>query len=311
MEDASVTRRLEDVPSVHGRRLATGDTVTPMSATDLGHLQGRTIIVTGAASGFGRLVTEITASRGANVLAADIDGDGVEALASALRAEGRSVHACTTDVADAAQMRSMAEVCIARFDAIDVLVNNAGIMPLAFWADHAAAAEAWDRCIDINLKGVVNGIAAVYDRMIEQGRGHVVNISSIYGNVPVAGSAIYTATKAAVNILSESLRIESQGRIKVTTVKPTGVIGTNLGDSIINGEAMIGILGQNMESFRDNAVKFMTPGESEGLTDPEDIRYWAISPRELAEQIVYVIDQPWGVSISDITVRASGDQYLS
>jgi NADP-dependent 3-hydroxy acid dehydrogenase YdfG len=74
---------------------------------------------------------------------------------------------------------------------------------------------------------------------------------------------------------------------------------------------MIGILGQNMDSFRENVVKFMTPDENEGLTDPESIRYWAISAEELAEQIVYVIDQPWGISISDITVRASGDQYLS
>ena len=74
---------------------------------------------------------------------------------------------------------------------------------------------------------------------------------------------------------------------------------------------MIGILGQNMDSFRENVVKFMTPDENGGLTDPESIRYWAISAEELAEQIVYVIDQPWGISISDITVRASGDQYLS
>jgi len=205
----------------------------------------------------------------------------------------------------------MAAACVDLFGAIDVLVNNAGIMPLAFWADHAIAAEAWSRCIDINFKGVVNGIAAVHDQMIKQGRGQVVNISSIYGNVPVAGSAIYTATKAAVNILSDTLRIESQGRIKVTTVRPTGVLGTNLGSSIINGDAMIGILGQNMESFRENAAKFMTPGESAGLTDPDNIHYWSISPQELAEQIIYVIDQPWGVSISDITVRASGDQYLS
>ena len=282
-----------------------------MTVADNGYLAGRTLIVTGAASGFGRLVTEIASSRGANVLAVDIDGNGIAALGEDLRAEGRSVHSCTTDVTDPAQMHAMAETCIEHFGAIDVLINNAGIMPLAFWSDHAAAADAWNRCIDINFKGVVHGISAVHDQMIRQGRGHVVNISSIYGNVPVAGSAIYTATKAAVNVLSESLRIESQGRIKVTTVKPTGVIGTNLGASIVNGEAMIGILGQNMESFRENAVKFMTPGESEGLTDADSIRYWAISPYELAEQIIYVIDQPWGVSISDITVRASGDQYLS
>ena len=267
--------------------------------------------MTGAASGFGRIVTTLASKRGAKVLAADIDAEGVAALATELQAEELHVHAHTTDVTGAAQMHAMAAACVEHFGAIDVLVNNAGIMPLAFWADHAAAADAWSRCIDINFKGVVNGIAAVHDQMIKQGRGHIVNISSIYGNTPVAGSAIYTATKAAVNVLSESLRIESQGRIKVTTVKPTGVIGTNLGSTIINGDAMIGILGQNMGSFQENVVKFMTPGESEGLTDPEDIRYWAISPEELAEQIVYVIDQPWGISISDITVRASGDQYLS
>jgi len=282
-----------------------------MTVADNGYLAGKSIIVTGAASGFGRLVSTLASKRGANVLAADIDAEGVAMLATELQAEGLHVYAHTADVTDAAQMHAMAAACVEHFGAIDVLVNNAGIMPLAFWADHAAAADAWSRCIDINFKGVVNGIAAVHDQMIKQGRGHVVNISSIYGNTPVAGSAIYTATKAAVNVLSESLRIESQGRIKVTTVKPTGVIGTNLGSTIINGEAIIGILGQNMSSFQENVVKFMTPGESEGLTDPEDIRYWAISPEELAEQIVYVIDQPWGISISDITVRASGDQYLS
>ena len=311
MKAPSITLCPHHIPTSHRRRLPTSDTVTVMTAADNGYLAGRSIIVTGAASGFGRLVTALASARGANVLAADVDGAGVAALAAELQAQGLPVQACTTDVTDSAQMHAMASACVEHFGAIDVLVNNAGTMPLAFWADHAAAADAWSRCIDINFKGVVNGIAAVHDQMIKQGRGHVVNISSIYGNTPVAGSAIYTATKAAVNVLSESLRIESQGRIKVTTVKPTGVIGTNLGSTIINGDAMIGILGQNMDSFRENVVKFMTPGESEGLTDPENIRYWAISPEELAEQIVYVIDQPWGISISDITVRASGDQYLS
>ncbi|MEX1218205.1 MAG: SDR family oxidoreductase [Acidimicrobiales bacterium] len=281
-----------------------------MTQTNNGHLSGRTLIVTGAGSGFGRLVTQFAAARGANVLAADISTEAVTSLASELRAEGYAVQPSTTDVTNPEHTKAMATTCVDHFGSIDILVNNAGTMPLAFWSQHAIAAEAWSQCIDINFKGVVNGIAAVHDQMIAQGRGHIVNISSIYGNVPVAGSAIYTATKAAVNILSESLRAESQGQIKVTTVKPTGVLGTNLGASIIDAGAMIGLLGQNMDSFRENAVKFLTPGESDGLTDPNDIRYWAISPEELAEQIIYVIDQPWGVSISDITVRASGEQYL-
>ena len=100
------------------------------------------------------------------------------------------------------------------------MVNNAGVMPLAFYADHADAGAAWERCIDINIKGVLNGIVAVYDQMIAQGRGHIVNLSSIYGNFPVAGAGVYGASKAAVNFLSEALRVEAQGRIKVTVVKP-------------------------------------------------------------------------------------------
>lgn len=277
------------------------------------HVEGKVVVVTGAASGFGRLVSEMLARRGALVVAADVDTDGLATLAEAATADGGQVAHRRTDVTDRADMAALAAFAVERFDAVDVLVNNAGIMPLAYYADHAAAAEAWDRCIDVNLKGVLNGITAVHDQMIAQGRGHVVNISSIYGNVPVVGSAVYTATKAAVNVLSEALRAESQGRIKVTTVKPTGVPGTNLGASMVNGEAMIGILGQNGPAFFEKAAVVFgaedTP-EKAALTDPEAITYWAISPEELAHQIVYVIDQPWGVSISDITVRASGDPYL-
>jgi NADP-dependent 3-hydroxy acid dehydrogenase YdfG len=216
-------------------------------------------------------------------------------------------------VTDRADTNELAAFAVETFGAIDVLVNSAGTMPLAFCADHAAAAEAWDRCIDVNFKGVLHGITAVHDQMIAQGRGHIVNISSIYGNAPVVGAGVYGATKAAVNVLSESLRAESQGRIKVTVVRPTGVPGTGLGASIVNGEAIVGLLGQNMDRFRERATAIFggsDAAEHASLKDPEHIEYWAISPQELAAQVVYVIDQPWGISISDITVRASGEQYL-
>jgi len=274
------------------------------------HLAGKVIIVTGAASGFGKIVAEITAARGAKVVAADIDPKALTQVVASMTQQGHEAIAVTTDVTDSAQTDAMAKAALDTYGRIDVLINNAGTMPLAFWSDHKRAAEAWSRCIDINFKGVVNGISSVYDAMIANGRGQVVNISSIYGNVSVVGSAVYSATKAAVNVLSESLRAESQGKIKVTVVKPTGVIGTNLGNSIINSEAMIGILGQNMASFSENAAALFSDAPPEEMIDPNNIRYWTISPTELAEQIVYVIDQPWGVSISDITVRASGDQYL-
>jgi NADP-dependent 3-hydroxy acid dehydrogenase YdfG len=277
------------------------------------HVKGKVVVVTGAASGFGRLIAQMVAARGAAVVAADIDAEGLAATAASITDAGGRVAHRRTDVTDRADVFELAAFAVESFGAIDVMVNNAGTMPLAFFADHAKAADAWDRCIDINFRGVLNGIMAVHDQMIAQGRGQVVNISSIYGNTPLAGSAVYTATKAAVNVLSETLRIESQGKIKVTTVKPTGVPGTNLGSGIVNGDAMIGILGQNAASFGEKAAVAWGPDdtpEKAAMNDPEDIRYWAIAPEELAAQVLYVIDQPWGISISDITVRASGDHYL-
>ena len=274
------------------------------------HLEGKVIVITGAAGGFGKLVAEMTACRGAKVVVADQNGEAAAEVAASIRTQGFDAIHMLADVTDRGQMAALARFAVESFGTLDVLVNNAGIMPLAFFADHEQAANAWDRCIDVNFKGVVNGISAVHDQMIEQGRGHIVNVSSIYGNVPVAGSGVYSATKAAVNVLSETLRAESQGKIKVTTVRPTGVPGTNLGSSIVNGAAIVGILGQNFTSYAENMGRYFNGEMPPEMTDPDNVRYWSISPEELAQQIVYAIDQPWGISISDITVRASGDQYL-
>ena len=274
------------------------------------HVEGKVIIITGAAGGFGRLVAQKTANLGARIVAADVNEADLETICASIAAEGGTALAVRADVTSPTDMRALAEQAVARFGAIDVMVNNAGVMPLAFYADHADAAEAWDRCIDINLKGVLHGIAAVYDTMIEQGRGHIVNLSSIYGNYPVAGAAVYGATKAAVNVLSESLRQESQGKIKVTTIRPTGVPATGLGSGIVNPAAIRGILGQNEASFMETLGQLLSENPPAALIDPEQIGYYVLSPELLADQIVYAIDQPWGVSISDLTVRASGDVYV-
>jgi NADP-dependent 3-hydroxy acid dehydrogenase YdfG len=280
------------------------------SAAMTNHLDGRVVVITGAGSGFGRLVAEMTAARGARVVAADVDPETAAETVERIHAAGGEARAVVADVTDRSQMHALAAAAVDAFGAIDVMVNNAGIMPLAFIADHAIAADAWDRCIDINVKGVLNGIIAVHDQMIEQGRGHVVNISSIYGNFPNAGAGVYTASKAAVNILSETLRVESQGKIKVTVVKPTGVPTTNLSASVINPGAIVGIVGDRHDQFMRNAVGLVTGELPAPMTDRDDPRYWTLTPEDLAEQIVYAIDQPWGVSISDITIRATGEDYV-
>ena len=273
------------------------------------HVEGRVIIITGAGGGFGRLVAERTAALGANVVLSDVDAAAIEAVAAGISETGARAEAIVADVTDRAAMKNLASETVSRFGAIDVIVNNAGVMPLAFFGDHAEAESAWDRCIDINLKGVLHGISAVHDQMISQGRGHVVNISSIYGNHPVAGAAVYGATKAAVGFLSEALRQESQGQIKVTTIRPTGVPGTSLGEGIINPMAIGGVLGANMESFMGTMAEVFGEDPPATLTNPDNIRYFALSPEILADHIVFAINQPWGVSISDLTVRASGDAY--
>ncbi|HMT45219.1 MAG TPA: SDR family NAD(P)-dependent oxidoreductase [Chakrabartia sp.] len=274
------------------------------------HVTGKSIIITGAASGFGKLASEKAAALGAKVTCGDIDAAAAEAVAAAIRANGGTAQAVAVDVRDAGQMRALCKAAVDAYGAVDVLVNNAGIMPLAFWSDHEAAMEAWNRCIDINLRGIMNGIAAVHDQMIAQGRGQVVNVASIYGNFPVAGAGIYGATKAAVSFLSESLRVESRGKIKVTTVKPTGVPATGLSATIINPAAAVGILGQNMPEFLEMSEQMGAGTFPAERLDPANIDYASLAPEHIADAIIHAINQPWGVSIGDITVRGAGDHFI-
>lgn len=274
------------------------------------HLAQRVIVITGAASGFGRLVVESAAERGASVVGGDIDGDALGQVFGALQGRGLAVAWRAADVVDPDQMQALTALAVERFGRIDVLINNAGVMPLAFFADHAHAAAGWSQAIDINLKGVVNGIAAVYDQMIAQGCGHVVNVSSTYGNAPTEGAGVYAATKTAVNMLSESLRIEAQGRIKVSVVRPTGVPATGLARSIVNMRATIGMLGHHAADAGAKMKQLLSDSLPPEHADPDQIGYFALDPQIVADAILYVVDQPWGVSISDLTVRAAGEPYL-
>ena len=254
------------------------------------YVDGKVAVVTGAAGGFGLLIARMLADRGATSIGFDVS----------------DANSCrVVDVTDRAAVAAAVDDVVAEHGRVDILVNNAGVMPLAFLADHARAADAWDRCIDINLKGVLHGIYAVYDHMIRQGSGHVVNIASIYGNAGVAGAAVYSATKMAVVAVSNALRVEAQGQIKVTVVRPTGVPGTGLGAGVLDMNAVMPIAGHNAAQM---SGRFGNLDDEQ--RDPESVRYWAISPEELVAQVVHAIDQPAGITISDITVRATGEDYV-
>ncbi len=281
-----------------------------MSQHRNGHLNGKVVIVTGAGSGFGRLIAQKCAAGGADVVGVDVNAGAIDEVVASIREAGGKALAQVADVTDMAQVKAAARQAVESFGAIDVLVNNAGVMPLAYFADHERAWQRWHQAIDINIKGVVNGIAAVYDQMIAQGRGQVVNISSIYGNGGIEGAGVYSATKAAVTALSDALRVEAQGRIKVTTVKPTGVFGTNLASGIVNETAIMALAGQKGAQFAENLGNFMSGSLRSEQTDVDSVQYWLITTDDLADAVVHVIDQPWGISLSDVTVRASGENYI-
>jgi NADP-dependent 3-hydroxy acid dehydrogenase YdfG len=274
------------------------------------HIEGKSVIITGAGSGFGRLTSEKAAALGASVTCADINLEAAEAVAAGIRGAGGRAQAVRADVREIEDMKALAKAAVVAHGAIDVMVNNAGTMPLAFMSDHEAALEAWSRCIDINFKGVLNGMVAVYDQMIAQGRGHVINLSSIYGNAPVVGAGVYGATKAAVDYLSHSLRQEARGKIKVTVVKPTGVPSTGLAASVVNVGAAVGIMGNFGAAFGEMYAQMNAGNGSPDWTDPASPEYCILAPEHIADGIIHAMNQPWGVSISDITVRATGDYYV-
>ena len=274
------------------------------------NIENKVIVVTGAASGFGKLIAIKAAALGAKLACADINEEGLDETVSEINNAGHQAIGRAVDVVKIEDMKGLAAHVLDAFGRIDVMINNAGIMPLAFYSDHEAAIDKWHRCIDINFKGVLNGIVATYDQMIAQGHGHVINISSIYSNHPVAGSAVYQATKSAVNYLSESLRVEARGKIKVTIVRPTSAPTTGILGEIVNPQAARAIAGHNSSEMMELGMRMAGGTVREGELDPDSGQYCVMDPSFIADAIIHAINQPKGVSVGDITVRATGDYFI-
>ena len=271
------------------------------------YVDGKVIIITGAAGGFGSVLSSKAAQLGGRIVCTDINEESLQVIVQEIVAAGGTARGIHADVSDADSMRNLVSQTLDEYGQVDVLINNAGTMPLAFFSDHQQASEAWDRCIDINFKGVLNGITAVYDHMLAKGRGHIVNISSIYGKYPSAGGAVYGATKAAVDFLSESLRQECPGKIKVTTVRPAAAGGTGLVATVINPAACVGLMGANAEPYMEMIMASAEGTLPEEKTDIANPEYFLLGPEEIADQILYAINQPWGLSLGEITIRATGE----
>lgn len=271
------------------------------------YVEGKVIIITGASSGFGKLTAKRAAEMGGKIVLAARSEEKLKETVAEIKAAGGEASYIVTDVAKKDGVFAMAKFAVDTYGRIDVLVNNAGTMPLAFFSEHEQALDKWEQCIDISIKGTIFGISAVYDQMIKQGQGQVINVSSIYANFPVAGAGVYQVAKMGVQYLAESLRSECQGKIKVTTIKPTGFMKTNLSSSVVDQMAMMPAVAGPLEIL-SNWVE-----EAPLRPDFHDINsmtYNDPDPQVLADNIIYAINQPWGVSIGDLTVRASGESFV-
>ncbi len=233
-------------------------------------IQGKVVMVTGASSGIGEATARALARHGARLVLAARRTDRLARLATEL---GDQVLWAATDVTQLADLQALAEQAVARFGRIDVLVNNAGIMPISMLAQ--GRVDDWDRMVDVNIKGVLYGIHAVLGGMLAQGAGHIINISSVAGLAVGPGGAVYSATKFAVRAITDGLRQECVGKVRVTSICP-GLVTSELTDSI------------TVPAFKERAHKLY-----EG----------AMSADAVADAVLYAIGQPDNVAVNEIVVR--------
>jgi len=236
-------------------------------------IQNKVVIITGASSGLGEATAHRLAAAGAKLMLAARREDRLKDLVAAIAKEGGTVAYRVTDVANLAQVQALADATLETYGRIDVLINNAGLMPLS--PLDQIKVDEWDQMIDVNIKGVLYGIAAVLPTMRQQQAGHVINLSSVAGHKVFPAAAVYCATKYAVRAISEGLRLESNGEIRSTNISP-GAVATELTSTITHADT------------------------AAGMSQVYDI---AIDADAIARAIAYAIEQPSDVDVNEIIIR--------
>ncbi|MBR8057441.1 SDR family oxidoreductase [Burkholderia dolosa] len=240
--------------------------------------ESKTILITGASSGIGEGAARLLAAQGHRVVIGARRTDRLARLAESIEASSGIVRYRELDVTSADDVAAFARFALDAFGRIDVLINNAGVMPLS--PLNALKLDEWNRMIDVNIRGVLHGIAAVLPTMEAQGRGQIVNISSIGGLSVSPTAAVYCATKFAVRAISDGLRQETD-KIRVTVICP-GVVESELADSISDDTARTA-----MQTFRRIAI----------------------TPDAIARAIAYAVEQPDDVDVSEIVVRPTASPF--
>jgi NADP-dependent 3-hydroxy acid dehydrogenase YdfG len=245
------------------------------------NIEGKVVVITGASSGLGEATARLLSAEGASVVLGARRADRLQSLAAALKASGGKSIAITTDVTSREQVKALVDAAVRTYGRVDVMINNAGLMPQALL--ERLQIDQWDRMIDVNLKGVLYGIAAALPYMKQQKAGHFIQVSSVAGHKVGPGFAVYAATKHAVLALSEGLRQEVKPYNIRTTVISPGAVATELPDSVTDPDAAARI----RKFYAEAAI----PADS------------------FARVVAFAVSQPDDVDVNEIVFRPTKQEF--
>jgi len=237
-------------------------------------IDGKVVAITGASSGIGEATADLLAERGAKLVLGARRADRLNAVAARLSASGGDVVAKVTDVSRRSDLAELVSLANDTYGRLDVLVSNAGIMPVSLFDEYCV--DDWEAMVDVNLKGVLFGIAAALPAFRRQGFGHFVNTASTAAFRVTPGQSVYAGTKMAVRAISEGLRQEAGDKLRVTIISP-GMTSTNFAESITD------------------------PATRAELEQRRDVI--AMAPEAVARAIAFAIEQPADVDVGEIVVR--------
>jgi len=244
-------------------------------------IEGKVVIITGGSSGLGEATARLLAARGAEVAIAARRRERLDGIVADLAKARSKARGYPVDVTHKSQVDGLIESVLKDFGRIDVMVNNAGIMPIAPLSQRRT--DEWDRMIDVNIKGLLYGIAAALPVFEKQGSGHFINLGSVAGlKVFSPGGTVYSATKFAVRAISEGLRHEVGGSIRVTAIEPGAV---------------------------DSELKYNSGDEASRKNILEFYKQQAIPASSVARAIAYAIEQPPDVDVNEIVLRPTVQEF--
>jgi NADP-dependent 3-hydroxy acid dehydrogenase YdfG len=243
-------------------------------------IEGKIVVITGASSGLGEATARLLSAQGASVALGARRLDRIQTLANELKGRGGKAIAVATDVTECDQVKGLVDAAVKAFGRIDVMINNAGLMPLSPF--ERLKIDDWDMMIDVNIKGVLYGIAAALPYMKQQRAGHVINVSSVAGHKVRPGNAVYAATKHAVLAFSEGLRMEVKPYNIRTTVISPGAVATELPSSVTEPD-----VAETVRKLYETAI----PAES------------------FARAVAFAISQPEDVDVNEIVFRPTRQEF--